>query len=87
MVAPLLHHSNKKSRFPGNIYLNGGANRDRTGDLLVANETLSQLSYGPNAIKSYQKGVRLSINKLKNDLIFIHEIGQFHTGICGAGRG
>ncbi len=25
----------------------GGANRDRTGDLLVANQTLSQLSYGP----------------------------------------
>jgi hypothetical protein len=26
----------------------GGANRDRTGDLLVANQTLSQLSYGPD---------------------------------------
>ena len=25
----------------------GGAGRDRTGDLLVANQTLSQLSYGP----------------------------------------
>ena len=25
----------------------GGANRDRIGDLLVANQTLSQLSYGP----------------------------------------
>ena len=25
----------------------GGANRDRTGDLLVANQALSQLSYGP----------------------------------------
>ena len=25
----------------------GGANRDRTDDLLVANQTLSQLSYGP----------------------------------------
>ena len=25
----------------------GGASRDRTGDLLVANQTLSQLSYGP----------------------------------------
>ena len=24
-----------------------GANRDRTGDLLVANQALSQLSYGP----------------------------------------
>ena len=27
--------------------VSGGANRDRTGDLLVANQTLSQLSYGP----------------------------------------
>ena len=25
----------------------GGASRDRTGDLLVANQALSQLSYGP----------------------------------------
>ncbi len=25
----------------------GGAERDRTADLLIANETLSQLSYGP----------------------------------------
>ena len=29
----------------------GGANRDRTGDLLVANQTLSQLSYGPDKRK------------------------------------
>ena len=28
----------------------GGASRDRTGDLLVANQALSQLSYGPSAI-------------------------------------
>jgi hypothetical protein len=25
----------------------GGANRDRTGDLLLAKQALSQLSYGP----------------------------------------
>ena len=31
----------------GNRAEAGGANRDRTGDLLVANQTLSQLSYGP----------------------------------------
>src|SRR5215469_11896829 len=29
----------------------GGASRDRTGDLLVANQTLSQLSYGPSLIR------------------------------------
>ncbi len=28
----------------------GGASRDRTGDLLVANQTLSQLSYGPERL-------------------------------------
>ena len=27
----------------------GGANRDRTGDLLLAKQALSQLSYGPAA--------------------------------------
>ena len=28
----------------------GGANRDRTGDLLLAKQALSQLSYGPNSL-------------------------------------
>src|SRR2546421_545704 len=28
----------------------GGASRDRTGDLLVANQALSQLSYGPSSM-------------------------------------
>ena len=28
----------------------GGANRDRTGDLLLAKQALSQLSYGPNPV-------------------------------------
>ena len=32
---------------PWRISWSGGASRDRTGDLLVANQTLSQLSYGP----------------------------------------
>ena len=35
-----------RTRQAGNLRI-GGANRDRTGDLLVANQTLSQLSYGP----------------------------------------
>ena len=30
--------------------VDGGLDRDRTGDLLVANETLSQLSYSPSAL-------------------------------------
>ena len=36
-------------RFSGRLE-SGGASRDRTGDLLVANQTLSQLSYGPSSI-------------------------------------
>ena len=31
------------------ILLNGGADRNRTCDLLIANETLYQLSYDPNS--------------------------------------
>ncbi len=27
--------------------MNGGAERDRTADLVIANDALSQLSYGP----------------------------------------
>ena len=29
------------------LRVTGGANRDRTGDLLLAKQALSQLSYGP----------------------------------------
>jgi hypothetical protein len=36
--------SSRASRAGGKA---GGASRDRTGDLLVANQALSQLSYGP----------------------------------------
>ena len=32
---------------------NGGANRDRTGDLLLAKQALSQLSYGPSGREFY----------------------------------
>jgi hypothetical protein len=40
-------------------YFSSGANRDRTGDLLLAKQALSQLSYGPRAIES-NAGVRES---------------------------
>ena|SRR5436190_14880833 len=33
----------------------GGANRDRTGDLLLAKQALSQLSYGPR--KAFARGL------------------------------
>ncbi len=32
----------------------GGADRDRTGGLLVANEALSQLSYSPTSRTNYR---------------------------------
>jgi hypothetical protein len=31
------------------LRITGGANRDRTGDLLLAKQALSQLSYGPGS--------------------------------------
>jgi hypothetical protein len=34
--------------------LNGGAGRDRTDDLLIANEALSQLSYSPTYPVEYR---------------------------------
>ncbi len=42
----------------------GGASRDRTDDLLVANQTLSQLSYGPSPIKptQHQRVVGLGVS-------------------------
>jgi len=33
--------------FRARISKNGGARRDRTADLVIANDALSQLSYGP----------------------------------------
>src|SRR5438477_3195563 len=36
----------------------GGASRDRTGDLLVANQALSQLSYGPSLIRCARLAAR-----------------------------
>ena len=47
---------NSRHRAVGRAYLMsaadvaGGANRDRTGDLLLAKQALSQLSYGPEAL-------------------------------------
>src|SRR5580692_4477564 len=38
----------------GQRSFSGGADRDRTGGLLVANQALSQLSYSPNLALSFQ---------------------------------
>ena len=39
--------SSQLSYRPGGLPKAGGAGRDRTGDLLSANQALSQLSYSP----------------------------------------
>src|SRR5271157_2156479 len=44
-----LHQSMR--RFSCRATANGGPGRDRTGDLIVANDALSQLSYRPTYIK------------------------------------
>ena len=53
-------------------FLNGGRDRDRTDDLLVANEALSQLSYTPeNRKQRYFQHIYYSIYENKNKNIFI----------------
>ena len=42
----LMHRASQTFRLAGRAGA-GGANRDRTGDLLLAKQALSQLSYGP----------------------------------------
>ena len=39
----------------------GGASRDRTDDLRVANATLSQLSYGPNLKPAFEKYILVGL--------------------------
>jgi hypothetical protein len=47
----------------------GGASRDRTGDLLVANQTLSQLSYGPLRTLACKSRSRRWTHKRAADLV------------------
>jgi hypothetical protein len=44
--------------------LDGGAERDRTDDLLLAKQALSQLSYGPNQSSLARTGPELALAKL-----------------------
>ena len=44
------NHPNAKLKLPGRAKPAGGARRDRTDDLLLAKQALSQLSYGPSAV-------------------------------------
>ena len=47
------YHVNKIKIYLQIITNHGGANRDRTDDLLNAIQTLSQLSYGPQKLNAY----------------------------------
>ena|SRR5579871_2799044 len=48
----------------------GGASRDRTGDLLVANQTLSQLSYGPaHVVRGVAPLSRSSLGNPRPDVV------------------
>ena len=46
-------------------YDDGGRDRDRTGDLIVANDALSQLSYSPTSSDSSLTKVRIDSNMRK----------------------
>src|SRR3990172_11671078 len=45
----------------------GGAERDRTANLCVANAALSQLSYGPEGKTRYGRGAAASNRSVKSD--------------------
>jgi hypothetical protein len=46
-------HAPQAGRDAASYWMDGGAERDRTAGLLVANEALSQLSYSPTQIDFY----------------------------------
>ena len=50
-------------------YPNGGADRDRTDDLLNANQALFQLSYGPAFGVYKSQSVRLNKMEAKNTVV------------------
>ena len=55
----------------------GGADRDRTGDLLLAKQALSQLSYGPG-IRSQKSEVRKAeVSKHEPEAARIHLTSVF----------
>src|SRR5579872_7462197 len=43
---------------------NGGASRDRTDDLIVANDALSQLSYSPTVASGLQGETQINLSRL-----------------------
>ena len=60
----------------------GGAERDRTADLLIANEALSQLSYGPNRGRAVNSGARHRMGAIYGAGSGESRIGQCRAGLA-----
>jgi hypothetical protein len=64
----------------------GGASRDRTGDLLVANQTLSQLSYGPLRLEWPQVSIKAGrSNRRASARRPIHALSTLMLDMVGLG--
>ena len=65
----------KKACIAASLICIGGGDQDRTDDLLIANQTLSQLSYTPKVTNAKQKFVvwkaviRLHCRKFRNSTV------------------
>jgi hypothetical protein len=61
----------------------GGAERDRTADLLIANEALSQLSYGPAKARWFKPIAQSSAS----GVIYGPAFRSVNNAVPGGGRG
>jgi hypothetical protein len=63
----------QKNGHKKSLYVNGGAEEDRTPDLCIANAALSQLSYGPSniSVDICFLYYHMTLTKVKN-FIFVH---------------
>ena len=61
----LLFYGNKKTRFMLRFFEFGGAEEDRTPDLMIANHSLSQLSYSPINTFSSFKIIFVSVERME----------------------
>ena len=63
-------------------HLIGGANRDRTDDLMLAKHALSQLSYGPGTLCALKSEFRI----LKLFRLLIFDFSARVAGVGGPGK-
>jgi hypothetical protein len=55
----------------------GGASRDRTDDLIVANDALSQLSYSPHAAANFLFLILAAITRFRLDTRDLQDLDRF----------